>query len=415
MVDYKTISGSRIEFQLEISEESIKKAHKITIDSFRKKVGVKGFRKGHAPDEVVLQSVGLERISYEAMNRAIDMEYKGFLSKNDISPVSAPSVDVKDWEKKPLQVKCIVEVYPEVKLGDFSKIKVAPIDVKVEEKEIDDVISTIMSDSQLGKKVDRTAKKGDIVVIDFLGRGKDNSVLPRTDGKEQRVRLGIGHFLEDLEAGIIGMKAGEEKKDIKVKFPKNYHSSDMAGKTVPFEVKVHSVEEISVKDFDEAMIEKVTGQKKTVELFRKDLKSMIVANKTQTEKKKRIEEYQDKLVKMTKCELPESWIQGEVNSRMERLKASPQFQHDPDAFWKQVGKTEEAMKKEFIGSSEESLKSYLALVEAVKQSNIMLSAEEEKEALHEAGHAPENVSKEQAMEKAVLSRKIDKFLEQAVS
>ena len=415
MVDYKTISKSRIEFKLEISEELIKKAHKIVIDSFRKNVAVKGFRKGHVSDEVVLQNIGLEKISYESMNQAIDTAYREFLIQNNISPVSSPSIEVKDWEKKPLQVKCLVEVYPEVKIGDYKKIKVSPLNIKVEEKELDEVIATVMTDAKLGKKVERAAKKGDIVVIDFLGKGKDGSVLPRTEGKEQRVRLGMGHFLEDLEAGIIGMKAGEEKKKIKVKFPKNYQSADIAGQTVLFEVKLHLVEEIVIKDFDAAMVEKVTGQKKTVEQFRKDLKDMIIGNKTQTEKKKQVEEYQDKLVKMTKCELPESWIGGEVLSRMDRLKASPQFQHDPESFWKQVGKTEEEMKKEFVGSATESLKSYLALVEAVKQSGIELAISELKEAKGEAEQAPEGVSKEQALEKAVLSRKIDKFLEQAVS
>ena len=415
MTAYKAISGSRVEFQLEISEEAIKKSHKSALDSFRKNVSVKGFRKGHAPDEVVLQSVGMERLSYEAMNKAIDMEYRDFLVQNDISPVSQPQVDVKDWEKKPLLVKCVVEVYPVVKLGDFKNIKVSSGEIKVEEKELNEVIATVMSDSQLGKKVDRVAKKGDVVVIDFLGRGKDGSVLPRTDGKNQRVRLGMGHFLEDLEKGIMGMKAGEEKKDIKVKFPKEYHASDIAGKTVPFEVVLHSVEEIDVKNFNADMIEKVTGQKKTVEQFREDLRNMILTNKTQTEKKKQIEAYQEKLVKMTKCELPESWIEGEVLSRLDRIKKSPQFEHDPEAFWKQMGKKEEDLKKEFRTASEESLKSYLALVEAVKQSNILLTSEEEKAAKEEASHAPEHVSKVQALEKAVLSRKIDKFLDQAVS
>ena len=415
MADYKAISGSRVEFQLEISEEAIKKSHKMALDSFRKNIAVKGFRKGHAPDEVVMQSIGLERISYEAMNRAIDMEYRNFLTQNNISPVSQPQVDVKDWEKKPLQVKCVVEVYPTVKLGDFKSIKTAPIKVEVKAEELDEVIATIMSDAQLGTKVDRAAKKGDIVVIDFLGRAKDGSVLPRTDGKEQRVRLGMGHFLEDLEKGIIGMKAGEEKKDIKVKFPKDYHASDIAGKTVPFEVKLHAVEEIKIQDFDESMIEKVTGQKKTLKQFREDLKNMIEANKTQAEKKKQIETYQEKLVKMTKCELPESWIEGEIRARLDRIKQSPQFQHDPEAFWKQMGKKEEDLKKEFRTSAEESLKSYLALVEAVKQSDVTLTPEEQKEAEHEASHAPEHVSKEQALEKTLLSRKIDKFLDQAVS
>lgn len=415
MAEFKKISGSRVEFTLEVAEEAIKKAHKAAIEAFRASVEVKGFRKGHAPDEVVIQKVGLERISFEAMNRSIDAEYRKFIETNKIAPVNQPQVDVKDWEKKPLQVKCSVEVFPEVKLGDISKIKVAPVKVEVKDSEVEDVIKTIMSDAQMGVKVDRAAKKEDVVVIDFCAHDKDGNVIPRTDGKEQKVRLGVGHFLPDLEKGIEGMKAGEEKKDIKVKFPKDYHSTDMAGKTIPFEVKLHSVEEIDPSALNEEMIEKVTGQKKSVEAFRKDLKEMIIGNKTQSEKKKKAEEYQEKLVKMTKCELPESWITGEIESRMNRITSSPQFQHDPEAFWKQVGKTEDQLRKEFRGSAEESLTSYLALTEAVKQANVELNDEEIAQAKLEADQAPEGVSKGQALEKALLSRKIDKFLDGVVS
>lgn len=415
MAEFKKTSGSKVEFSLEIPESDIKVAHKAALDSFRKNVSVKGFRKGHAPDEVVIQSIGLERISYEAMNRAIDESYRKFIEENKISPVNHPAVDVKDWEKKPILVKCAVEVFPEVKIGDISKIKVSPVKVEVTDNEVDEVIATVMSDSQLSKPVDREVKKGDVVIIDFRGYGKDGEILPNTEGKEQRVRLGVGHFLADLEAGIMGMKAGEEKKKIKVKFPKDYHAKDMAGKSVPFEVKLHKVEEINIADFSNEMVKTVTGEEKSVEKFRSDLKDMITGNKAQSEKKKKAEEYQDKLVKMTKCDLPESWIQGEIESRLERIKTSPQFQHDPEAFWKQVGKTEDQLRKEFKSSAVESLTSYLALTEAVKQANIELDDAEIAQAKHEADQAPEGVQKGQALEKAILSRKIDKFLDGVVS
>ena len=415
MAEFKKLSGSKIEFTLEIAEDAIKKAHKKAIDSFRANVTVKGFRKGHASDEAVVQSVGLERISFEAINRSIDEEYRKFIEDNKISVVSQPEVDVKDWEKKPLQVKCVVEVFPEVQLGDISKIKVSPTKVEVKDEEVEEVIKTIMSDSQLGKLVDRAAKKQDMVTIDFCAKDKDGKILPRTDGKEQKVRLGVGHFLEDLEKGIEGMKAGEEKKDIKVKFPKDYHSKDMAGRIIPFEVKLHAVEEIDPAAFTEEMVEKVVGEKKSVEKFKEDLKEIIIGNKTQSEKKKKSEEYQEKLVKMTKCELPESWIQGEIQARMGRITSSPQYQHDPEAFWKQIGKKEEDLRKEFQTSAEESLKSYLALTEAVKQANIELDEKEMNEAKLEASQSPKEISKGQALEKALLSRKIDKFLDGVVS
>lgn len=415
MADYKKLSGSRVEFSLEIPEEQIKKSQKVVIERLRKQVRIPGFRKGSAPDNAVMSAAGGERVTWDTLDHAVDGAFKKFVREHELQVVGRPQLDVGNWKKTPLIVKIAVEVFPEVKLGDYKKITFDPLKIDITEEEVDDVVRTIFTDMQLGEKVDRSVENGDVVVIDFAGKDKDGSTLTNTDGKEQRIRLGVGHFLEDLEKGIVGMKAGEEKTDISVKFPKNYHSKKMAGKSVRFEVKLHSVESVSPSLLNESRVEKIIGEKKSVEAFRDDIKNLITENKTDAERKKRTEEFQKKLFKLVKCELPASWVEDEINSRLERVKQSPQYQHDPGNFWEKSGKSEDDLKKEFKVVAEESLKIYLALTEIAKTEEIEMTPEEMADIEKKVADAPKNLDRDQVWEKEVVNRKIDKFLAQAVS
>jgi len=248
-----------------------------------------------------------------------------------------------------------------------------------------------------------------------LEKTKKGEVIPHTDGKDVKIRLGFGRLLEDLEKGICGLQPGEEKTGIKVRFPKNYHNATMAGMTTKFDVKLNSVHEISVKNLDETLIEKITGKKKPMAEFRDEIRKLITQNKTQAEKQKKIKEYQDKLAKTVKIELPASWITNEVESRITQLKQSPQYKHDPENFWKQAGKTEEEIKKEFEKRASHDLKIFLGLSEIIKKENIELDKDEVKKAgeitnKQLAREDQKDKNYEEEFNKTILNLKIDKYL-----
>lgn len=412
---YKKLPQSIVEFSVEISKEDLAKSQKSVIQKFKANVSVKGFRKGHAPDDMVIASVGMEAIAGESFNRAIDAKYREFVVANKLSPISQPDVKI-DEKKDPMVVTVTVEVYPEVAIGDYKKLKIELPKVEVTESEIDDVVETILSDMKISKTVDRAAKKKDLVELDFRGKDDKGETITNTEGKNQKLRIGLGFMLEDLEKGIEGLKAGEERKDIKVKFPKAYHGKEMAGKTILFDVKVHSVGEISAKNIDEATIEKVTGAKKSMADFRNDLKELVIGNKSKSHKEEKSREFDQKLAKIVTVELPASWIKAEVNAQMMRLKQSPQFQHDPEAFFNQMGKTEEQLAKEFEVTGDVSLKTYLGLAEILKKENIELDKDEmesaKQRAEHQASHQKDisEQRKSQIMDQVVQNMKIDKYI-----
>lgn len=415
MANYKKLPHSKIEFSLEIKKDDLAKSQKSVIQKFKKNVEVKGFRKGHAPDDMVIASVGMNAIVSEAFSYAIDSKYREFITDNKLSPISQPEVDVND-KKDPIKVGIKVEVYPEIKIGDYKKLNIKLDKVDVKESEIDDVVETILSDMKLGKEVKRAAKAKDLVEIDFRGKDDKGETIPNTDAKNNKLRIGMGFMLEDLEKGIEGMKAGDEKKDIKVKFPKSYHAKNMAGKTILFDVKLHKVEEISAKNVNEEIIEKVTGKKKSIADFRKDLKELIIGNKSKSDKEQKSREFDQKLAKIVEVDLPKSWITAEVNAQMMRMKQSPQFQHDPESFWKKIGKTEEQLKKDFEKSGEVSLKTYLGLAKILEAEKIELNKDEmetvKQRTEHQLSHQAEKTPQmeQRIMQQTIQGMKIDKYI-----
>jgi len=392
MANYKSLKQSKISFTLKIEKDTLEKAKNAIVNRYKSEVSIKGFRKGHAPDSAVLEAIGAERLAYDSLNQAIDKAYANFLQTEKIQVIAQPEVDVKDPTATPLVVDVVVEVFPEVKVGDHKKIKVKQTKVKVEDEEVDDAVQTICAQMEIAKEVKRAAKDGDLLEVDFAGLDDKGAVIPNTNGEKTKFRMGMGHFLPDLEAAFKGMKAGEEKKAVKVKFPKDYHGADFAGKTVPFDIKLHTVNEIDPSALTEEQIEQVTGKKQNLAAMKAQIKETITINKQKETERQDMDAYTKELGKLVKADLPQSWLDREVATRLQRMQQSPQFQQDPAAFWQSLGKTE----------------------------NIELDKDELAQA-HQLAHqhlGDDNDHSSHAhnaeMEKAVLNLKIDKFLKSAI-
>lgn len=405
MADFKRTKGSKVEFTLEINEEELKKAHNHMVAEYKQHVSVPGFRKGHAPDDKVVGKVGLHIIAREAFNWATEKKYREFLEKNDIRPITPPQVASPEKpakEGQPMTLKGTVEVYPEINLKDYNKINVKAENAEATKEDIEKTIEDVLVQFQQAKAVARAAKDGDFVTIDFRGKDKEGNTLDRTDGKEMKIRIGGGQFLPDLEKAFIGMKAGEEKTDVQVGFPKDYPSDDFAGKKIPFDVKVHEVAEISAKNIDAESLKMITGKETTLEEFEAEIKTMIEGQKKEQAFHKAVEEYQEQLAKLVDVDLPESWMEQEVVALAARVQQ--QTGVEPD----------EKMKKELQKQGEKQLKAFLGLSEIIKKETIELDKDEvaqaEKRAEQRMKQQDKKGNKQAELEREYLHMMIDKYL-----
>ncbi len=142
-----------------------------------------------------------------------------------------------------------------IKLGKYKGVTVtlttsSEITAADVEKYIEDVRT---QHSRTVEITDRGAKNGDELVIDYKGT-LDGVAFEGGTATGTTLTLGAGGWIDGFEDGMVGMKAGETKT-IDATFPDPYKNNpDLAGKTVQFEITVHSVSETVIPEYNDAFV-----------------------------------------------------------------------------------------------------------------------------------------------------------------
>ncbi len=243
------------------------------VDSRLKSVGktakIKGFRPGKIPARVVRQRYG-KQVRQEVVGEIMQKSYSDAVMQENLKPAGGPKIEAEDEDGKTFAYVATFEVLPEVKLKDLEKIKVEKPDVSIGDEDLDDMLMSLRRQRATWEEVDRKSKDSDRVVVDFTGT-VDGEEFQGGSGKEIPVVLGQGQMLPDFEKGLKGVKTGDEKT-IKVKFPKDYHAEDLAGKTAEFVINTHRVEKEILPELNDEFAEAFNVTEGGMEQFRNDVR-----------------------------------------------------------------------------------------------------------------------------------------------
>ncbi|MGH8193915.1 MAG: trigger factor [Woeseiaceae bacterium] len=225
------------------------------IESRLKKVGrtarIKGFRPGKIPPKVVRQRYG-GQIRQEVLSDLMQKSYSDAVQQEKLNPAAGPRIEPEvTGNGRDFAYVATFEVLPEVKLKDLDRIEVARPEVAIADEDREDMLLNLRQQKATWEPVERAAKEGDRVIVDFTGTLKGEPVRGG-QGSAVPVILGQGQMLPDFEKALFDVKAGDEKS-FKVKFPKDYHATDLASKKVDFTVRVHRVEEQQLPPLDDSL------------------------------------------------------------------------------------------------------------------------------------------------------------------
>ena len=209
-------------------------------------VEMKGFRKGKVPLALLKRQFG-QRILGEAMQETIDGAMSKHFEDSGDRPALQPNIEMQNGEKwkegDDVEVSMTYEALPSIPDVDFSKIKLQKLVVKSDKAAVDEALDNLASSANdfKDRKKGSKAKDGDQVVIDFLGT-VDGEAFEGGSSEDYPLVLGSNSFIPGFEEQLIGCKAGDDK-NVKVTFPVDYGSKDLAGKNAEFACKVKNVKE----------------------------------------------------------------------------------------------------------------------------------------------------------------------------
>ena len=255
--------------RVEVPAERIESEVAARLKSVGKTAKIKGFRPGKVPARVVRQHYG-KQVRQEVLGEVMQKSYSDAVRQEKLRPAGGPKIETEKDDGETFAYVATFEVLPEVELKDLDKIKVDKPEVDIRDEDLDDMLLSLRKQRASWEAVERKSKDGDRVVVDFTG-SIDGEEFQGGTGKEIPVVLGQGQMLPDFEKGLKGIKAGDEKT-IKVKFPKDYHSEDLAGKKAKFAINTHRVEEEVLPELNDEFAEAFNVTEGGLEQFKKDVR-----------------------------------------------------------------------------------------------------------------------------------------------
>ncbi len=305
-----TTTETSAEISVTLDKQDLAKARTKALTKLSTGIKIPGFRKGKVPANLVEQHVDPNTLASETLDIAVRTNLQKAYEQEGIQPISVPAVTVEKYVPGELaQYKVKSDIMPEVKLGNYKKLKSKPEKPTTKPEDIEDVLTRIAESMAQPEVVKRKAKLTDEVIIDFTGK-KDDIAFQGGSAKDFKIVLGSNQFIPGFEEGIVGHESGD-KFNLDLTFPKDYHNQDLAGAKTTFEVLLKQVNARKIPKIDDELAKK-SGAFETL----KDLKADIKKN-LQSQSARRLEEkHQDalvqELVSSSKVEAPETLVADQI-------------------------------------------------------------------------------------------------------
>ena len=379
----KTENANEVKLEITVEAEKFENAMKKVYFQNAKYFNIPGFRKGKAPMNIVEKYYGAQIFYEDAFNEVATEAYEEALTENKIDVVSRPEVDIVQMEKgKDLIFTAVVQTKPEVKLGKYKGIEIQKIEYKVDKKDVDHELEHMQEhNSRLVTVDDRPLENGDTATIDFEGF-VDGVAFEGGKAEGHELEIGSGTFIPGFEEQLIGMEL-ENEEEIKVTFPKEYFSKDLAGKDATFKVKLHDIKKKELPELDDEFAKDVS-EFDTLEELKKSIKEKLTKNKEQREKYETEEAVLKAVCEDSKLDIPSGMIELEIDNMLKDFEQRLSYQGlNLEQYLKMIGKTEEEMRKEYEPQAIEAIKSRLVLEAIMKAEKIEASEEEIKAKMEE--------------------------------
>lgn len=370
--------NSIVELVIEVGAEEFEAAVQKVYLAQRGRINVPGFRKGRAPRKIIEGMYGAGVFHEDAINDLYPSAYAEALEQEKIDAVAYPKVEITEVGKDGFTFTAQVTVRPEVKLGEYKGLTAPKTEVDVTEADIDGEMKPFVDRATRLVSVDRAAKLGDTVVIDFEGFKEG---VPFDGGKAEghSLELGSGNFVPGFEEQLEGAKAGDEK-DIDITFPENYHA-DLAGQPVVFKVKVHEIKEKQSPVLDDEFAKDIS-EFETLADLRKDLGDKLKARREAEAQKEFESALLEQVVNNMTADIPEAMVDYRADQMVNDYASRVTSQGIPfENYLQMMGMTVADMRSQAKEGARRQVEVDLALTAVAAAEGIEISEEEKAEEL----------------------------------
>jgi trigger factor len=307
----ETISATRVRISIDVDFNDLEPHVKRAYQSISERIVIPGFRKGKVPRAMIDQRVGRGAVLDEAINSALPDFYTQAARENDVLVVGRPSVDIKELKDNELvKFEVEVEVRPEIKLPDFSKIEINVDDVSVTDKDVEEQIEALRIRFGTLTTVEKDAASGDFVSIDLIAR-VDGKEVDGGSANGISYEVGSNRMIDGLDAALEGMKVNETKKF-------NAPLVGMKeGETGEVEVTLKAVKKRELPDLNDEFA-KLASEFETLKELEADVRERLKRLKAMEQGAQARDNLLKHLLDTVEIPVPENLVRDEVHDHLEK-------------------------------------------------------------------------------------------------
>ena len=305
------LDGLNRRLTLNVNQAAIQAEVSKRLNQVARTVRMDGFRPGKAPKNLVAARYSGE-IRNEVFGEALQQEFSSAIQSNNLHVAGYPQFAPAEGGA----FNATFEVFPEIKLGDLSQIKVNRPVVEVADADIDRTLDVLRKQRVTYHVVEREAQQGDRVHVDYMGQ-IDGVAFPGGEAKDFPVVLGEGRTLPAFEGSLTGLKTAESKS-FDVTFPDDYFAKELAGKTANFNVTVKSVHEAKIPEVDADFARSLGVADGDVARLRDEIRTNLAREAKRRVQAKVKEQVLNGLLEATPIDVPSNLVAMERTALMEK-------------------------------------------------------------------------------------------------
>jgi trigger factor len=306
----EVLSPTRVRLDVEVAYSELEPHVAVAYKKVAAQVNIPGFRKGKIPASMIDQRVGRGAVIDEAINSALPEFYGQAAREHKVAVIGRPEVDVKEFvDKDKLVFTVEVDVRPEVKLPDFSKMTVEVDDVKVEDSDVDEQVESLRTRFGTLTTVEREIKMGDFATLDMTAF-IDGAEVDGGQANDISYEVGSDKMIDGLDEILIGMKTGDVKQF------ETQLVGQQEGEKGEVKATVKAVKERELPPVDDAFA-KLASEFDTLA----ELKADFVVRLERVKKMEQVAQARDRLVEKLLADneipVPDNLVELEVNDHLE--------------------------------------------------------------------------------------------------
>lgn len=372
-VTNEKIENSQAFLTVEMEPAEVEKSLEESYHRLVKKTSIPGFRKGKAPRPMLERYIGKESLFEDALNNLLPEAYERAIKEQEIEACAQPHIEVTQTD--PLIFKVTVPLVPEVKLGDYHRIRVKPEPVELTEEDVNAAIEQLRHQQATWEPVERPVDFNDLVILDIESHIEDKPFINQKGVQYQVVPNSVfpaPGFAEQL----AGMKKDEEK-EFKLKFPPDYARSELVGKEPSFKVRVTEIKQERLPELNDELAKEINPKFKTLDSLRKQVSADL---RLGAERKAKVD-FEDKAIEaavdIAQVEFPPILVETEIDRLInQQLQRWQMGREGLEEYLKRVNKTEQELREELHPIATKRVTGSLVLGKVAEEAKIEVSDSE---------------------------------------